>query len=124
MSFTVKLAERNASLASLSQRPNRPSLPADARLGIAVRAATRELCERYDVEYYPGVLVVDVEPGSPADQKGIEPGFIITEVNGRPVTTEAELQAALKETRSDRPLSLLIRDLDSQPSYVAIRAGE
>ena len=122
--LTVKLAERNASLASLSRQPRQPSSPTDASVGIAVRAATRELCQRYDVEYHPGVIVMDVEPGSPADQKGIEPGFIISEVNGRPVTSESELQQVLKETRKDRPLSLLVRDLDSQSSYVALRAGE
>ncbi len=122
--LTVKLAERNASLASLSGRQERPPSPTDVSLGVAVRTATRELCQRFDVEYHLGVVVMDVEPGSPADQKGIEPGFIISEVNGRPVTSETELAQALKETRKDRPLSLLIRNLDSQPSYVAIRAGE
>ncbi|HXF49863.1 MAG TPA: Do family serine endopeptidase [Verrucomicrobiae bacterium] len=123
MSFTVRLAERNASLASISGR-QRPSAPADARLGMTIRTATRELAQRFDVEYHPGVIVLDVEPGSPADRKGIEPGFIISEVNGRPVASENDFQEALKGARKDRPLSLLIRDLDSQPSYVALRAGE
>ncbi len=122
--LTVKLAERNASLASLSRRPDRTTTPAEAPAGIAVRTATRELSQRYDVEYHPGVIVMDVEPGSPADQKGIEPGFIISEVNGRPVASESEFQEALKGARKDRPLSLLVRNLDSQPSYVALRAGE
>ncbi|MGH8003896.1 MAG: PDZ domain-containing protein, partial [Limisphaerales bacterium] len=124
LQLTVKLAERNASLASLSRPPRQQTSPADASVGLAVRAASRELCQRFAVEYHPGVIVMDVAPGSPADQKGIEPGFIISEVNGQPVTSEIELQQALKETRKDRPLSLLVRDLDSQPSYVALRAEE
>lgn len=124
MSFTVRLAERNASLASLSNRQERPSAPADTRLGMAIRSATRELAQRFDVEYHPGVIVMNVEPGSPADRKGIEPGFIISEVNGQPVVSESEFLEALKGARKDRPLSLLIRDLDSQPSYLALRAGE
>ena len=124
MPFAVKLAERNASLASLSRRSDQPMTPADAPVGIAVRTATRELCQRFDVEYHPGVIVMDVEPGSPADQKGIEPGFTISGVNGRPVASESEFQEALKGARKDRPLSLLVRNLDSQPSYIALRAGE
>lgn len=122
--LTVKLAERNASLASLSLQERRPAAPTEVSIGIAVGASTRELTRRFDVEYHPGVIVMDVEPGSPADRKGIEPGFIISEVNGQPVASETEFQEALKRARKDRPLSLLIRDLDSQPSYVALRAGE
>ena len=118
ITFTVRLAERNASLAALPT--NRPVGPENV-FGLNVRASTPELCRRYEVEYYPGVIVTDVEAGSPAEEKGLEPGFIITEVNGEPVKNEADFKAAARKTDAKKPVSLLIRDLDSQPSYVALR---
>ncbi len=38
-----------------------------------------------------GVVVEDVRAGSPADQGGLKPGDVITEVNGKPVRTGSDL---------------------------------
>jgi serine protease Do len=88
---------------------------------MSLRTSTQELCRRFEVDYHPGVVVINVEPGSPADDRGIEPGFIVAEVNGEPVKTETEFKAALRQVSSRKPVSLLVRDLDSQPSYLALR---
>jgi S1-C subfamily serine protease len=42
-----------------------------------------------------GVVVVDVVPGSPADSAGLEPGDVITQIDGRPIRTSADVQAVL-----------------------------
>jgi len=44
-----------------------------------------------------GVLILAVEPGSPAEQAGLEPGMVIVAVNGTPVKSRADLQAILFE---------------------------
>jgi serine protease Do/serine protease DegQ len=64
-----------------------------------------------------GVEVVSVEAGSPAAQRGLRPGDVITEVNRSPVTNMAELREAigdsrilfLKVIRGERVLLLQIR---------------
>src|SRR6202522_1514388 len=38
-----------------------------------------------------GIVVEAVEPGSPADKSGLQPGDVITEVNGHPAPTRAAL---------------------------------
>jgi serine protease Do len=45
-----------------------------------------------------GIVVEGVEPGSPADKSGLQPGDIITEVNGQPVHTGSDLVNPIAET--------------------------
>ena len=45
-----------------------------------------------------GIVVEAVEPGSPADKAGLQPGDVITNVNGQPVHTGADLVNPIAET--------------------------
>jgi serine protease Do len=65
-------------------------------LGLTVRSLSRELADQFGVEKIEGVIVTEVEQGSPAARVGLRPGDIITEVNYKPVTTPKEFRDALK----------------------------
>jgi serine protease Do len=45
-----------------------------------------------------GIVVEAVEPGSPADKAGLQPGDVITHVNGQPVRTGADLVNPIAQT--------------------------
>jgi len=45
-----------------------------------------------------GIVVEAVEPGSPADKSGLQAGDVITEVNGQPVHTGADLVNPIAQT--------------------------
>src|SRR5271155_2919766 len=45
-----------------------------------------------------GIVVEAVEPGSPADKAGLKPGDVITNINGQPVHTGADLVNPIAET--------------------------
>ncbi|MFZ3215364.1 MAG: Do family serine endopeptidase [Candidatus Acidiferrales bacterium] len=45
-----------------------------------------------------GIVVEAVEPGSPADKAGLQPGDVITDVNGQPVHTGADLVNPIAQT--------------------------
>ncbi|HXX17903.1 MAG TPA: Do family serine endopeptidase [Candidatus Acidoferrum sp.] len=45
-----------------------------------------------------GIVIEAVEPGSPADKAGLQAGDVITEVNGRPVHTGADLVNPIAQT--------------------------
>ena len=90
-------------------------------LGLALRPLTDENRARLglpnDVQ---GALVATVVPGSPAAEKGMRPGDIITRVNQQNVTSVGEAAAALNAAKAsgDRAL-LLVRRADSQ-RFVAL----
>jgi S1-C subfamily serine protease len=42
-----------------------------------------------------GVLVMDVTPGSPADEAGLQPGDVITQLGNQAIANSTDLQAAL-----------------------------
>ena len=70
--------------------------------GLSVKPITKELAEQYSLEARTGLVVTGVERDSPASNRGIRSGDIITEVNRKPVTTSRELRDALKASDSKR----------------------
>ncbi len=84
--------------------------PADEfKLGIGVRPLGREdLGELGLPAGSRGLLVTEVDPGGLAGAAGIAPGDVIERANNQPVTSVAELKAAL-ERSGDRPTVLLVQ---------------
>lgn len=82
----------------------------DPELGLRVQRITPETARRLGLSSAKGVLVVEVQPGSPADQVGIEPADVIREVNQRAVSSVKEFERATRHgQRGDRILLLVQR---------------
>ena len=67
-------------------------------IGVGVQDITPELAQSFNLPATRGVLITQVERGSPADEGGIKPGDVLISVNGRAVadtTTMLNLIAAL-----------------------------
>jgi serine protease Do len=62
-------------------------------LGITIQDLKEDLAEYYGAEGTQGVLVASVIPGDPADEAGIQPHDIITELNGEKVRASRDLTA-------------------------------
>jgi serine protease Do len=60
-------------------------------LGITIQDLKGDLAEYYGIKGKNGVMVADVVPGDPADKAGIKPKDIITEVNGKEISTSRDL---------------------------------
>jgi serine protease Do len=60
-------------------------------IGITIQDLKGDLAEYYGVKDKSGVLVGSVVSGDPAEQAGIQPKDIITEIDGQKVTTSREL---------------------------------
>jgi serine protease Do len=53
-----------------------------------------------------GVVVNNVEPGSPAEQAGLKRGDVITSVNGKPISSGDELVAIVSDTEVGKKLKV------------------
>jgi serine protease Do len=60
-------------------------------LGVTIQDLKGDLADYYGLEGKTGVLVASVVPGDPADQAGIKPKDVITDVNGQRVNTSRDL---------------------------------
>jgi serine protease Do len=76
--------------------------------GITLTALTPEAAKRLRATDAQGVLVSDVEQGSPAFRAGIARGDIITRVNRQPVRTPQEASRALSQVASGGTAFLLV----------------
>ena len=66
-------------------------------LGVAIQDVNQDMAEYYGLEGHKGVLVADVFKGDPADEAGIRPKDVITEVNGKKVETSRQLTGLIAD---------------------------
>jgi serine protease Do len=117
---TVKLSER-PSMAALSQPENQESQ--ENWMGLTVGTSTRALAEQYGVRFQPGVIVTEVEPGSAANEKGIQEGDLIIKIDGQNITdldSYKETSGRLK--RSSKAVSVLVaRGQEGMTRFFALK---
>ncbi len=73
------------------------------RLGVEIGEITPEIEEAIGVRG-PGALVLSVEPGSPAERAGFQPGLVIVEVAGHPVHSAKEAGELIVAARRRPPI--------------------
>jgi serine protease Do len=69
-------------------------------LGINVKALTPELARNLGLEGAKGAFVINVEPGSIADENGMTADDLILEVNNRAVTNPEDFMRISRELKS------------------------
>jgi serine protease Do len=93
----------------------------DPELGLRVQRITPEAARRLGLASPKGVLVVEVQPGSPADQVGIEPADVIREVNQRAVSNVKEFERATRLGRRGDRILLLVQRGDNAVFFAVKR---
>ncbi|MEJ2037683.1 MAG: DegQ family serine endoprotease [Desulfosarcinaceae bacterium] len=78
-------------------------------LGIQVSDLSRERAQQFGLDVDEnGVLVIDVESGSRADEAGLNVGDIIKGINRKRITNLAAYQAVLGKADKGKPIHLLV----------------
>jgi serine protease Do len=78
-------------------------------LGLAVENLNPTLAQQFRLRDHKGVVVIQVESGSPAADAGLRPGDIILEVDGTVVSTVKEYQQAMAKLKKGAVGRLLIK---------------
>jgi serine protease Do len=90
------------------------------RLGLAVEPLTPEIARELGTPQKQGLVVREVQEGSPADEAGIRPGDVITEVNRQPVRSADDLRRAVEQSKAGSP-TLLLLHRDGNPIFLTIK---
>jgi serine protease Do len=92
--------------------------PKSVGLGVTVQALTADLAKQFGVEASDGILVASVEKDSPAANKGLRQGDVITSIDHQSVTTPKQFREALK--RIDLKKGVLINLISNGTAHFEI----
>ncbi|MEJ2037697.1 MAG: DegQ family serine endoprotease [Desulfosarcinaceae bacterium] len=98
-----------------------PSEPTEEiqKLGLTLQTLTPETAEKLGVERTLGLLVVQVDQGSPAAMAGLQPEDIIIEVDQQPVTNTADFERLAAANEKGTSLLLLV-DRDGSTIFMTL----
>lgn len=89
-------------------------------LGLTVQQITPEMAANLGLGGMQGVVVTAVEPGSAADEAGLQPGDIVREVNRKPVRNLYDFRKATEGAAWDKGVLFLIQREDDT-IFLALR---
>lgn len=132
--LTVKLEERTEeALATLRipyeifrDRVAPEEVPkSDAFAGMQVQTLSRQLARRYGHQGETGVIVTEVEEGSPASKIGIRVGFLIKEIDYVVINNLKDYINAVKELKEKgEELALVyVKTLNNRGNYVTLNVN-
>src|SRR5499426_1688435 len=102
MSFSVKIGEMP------SDEPVVAEGPSTDEWGLSVESLTGDAALRLDLPVNRGLLVTDVQPGSPGEKAGLRRGDVILEVAKRPADDAANLYKALGALKPGESLLIYV----------------
>ncbi len=91
-------------------------------LGVTIQDLKGDLAEYYGLEGKSGVMVAEVVPGDPADKAGIRPKDVITELNGKKVTSSRDLTNMAANLAVGETASVTILR-DGKPQTLPVEIG-
>jgi serine protease Do len=104
-----KLPVTVGKLSSEEEGLEQASHEAKGKWGLQLHDQDSQLGQRFGPKTEEGVVVVGVEPGSPADEAGIQKGDVLIEVNRQPVNSVDEVKERIKDSKNEERLLVLVQ---------------
>jgi serine protease Do len=90
-------------------------------LGVAAQPVTADIAKGLKIESDKGALVASVEPNSPAEKAGVQPGDVIVSVDGKEVKSPHDLAVDVAAEKPGSNVSIaLLREGQSKTLQVAV----
>ena len=121
-SVKVKLSElQPKNTASKNGTENSNAEPIQGKLGMSLTPLTPQTARQFNLTDAPksGLLVTEVQPGSPADEAGIEQSDIILQVNRQVVKTTEQVKMAATAAKGNSVLLLI--DRNGQNLFISVK---
>ena len=68
------------------------------KYGLQIQNLTPDIAKRFQLDAEEGIIVSEVEQGSPAAEAGLQPGMLIVEVNRKKISNTRQFLAELKKS--------------------------
>jgi serine protease Do len=114
--LTVKVAEMPTGKIPAAGQPSPEGF------GLTVEGITPQIMSELQLKDRSGVVVVNVQPGSLADDAGMQVGDVIKEVNRIPVKDLHDYNAAMNKSVRNKPVLFLVKR-GAQTFYVTIQTA-
>jgi serine protease Do len=92
-------------------------------LGLQVSTSTRDLAAQYNVKFKPGVIVVQVDPGSAAGEGGLRTGDVIVKIDDREIEDSDDYRSAVTALKDKKKAVLLLVYRNGEPLFTAVKPG-
>ncbi len=96
-------------LASEPAQLDQSAKAATGQWGLQLNDLSPETAQQFGLETDKGVVVVNVEPGSPAQEAGMRQGDVIVEVNRKSVNSIGEVKETIRQSKDKDHLLLLVQ---------------
>lgn len=106
---TVTLAERPRERGGQESRSERQPEAGQRKIGLGVQDLTPDVAQQLGYKNEKGAVVVEVVPGSPADDAGLEPGDLIQEINRVPIRSAGDFERLARGLKAGDAIALLVR---------------
>jgi serine protease Do len=97
----------------VAERKDKPELALTKKsgeyFGISVQEITKDIAKQLGIPQDTGVIVTDVEEGSPADDVGIQPHDIIAQVNKIKITSIKQYNSEMSKATQKKGVMLLVK---------------
>lgn len=115
-----QLSAKVARLESEETASEEPRQPAQGKWGLQLHDLTPQVARQLGVKAEKGVVIVGVQPGSPADRAAIQQGDIIVEVNRKAVESAKDVKEEVAKAGDADSLVLLVKG-EQGSRYVVLK---
>ena len=105
----VKVGKRPLTMAAASENQQKEK---KGDYGFEVAELTPEVAQRYNLKETAGVIVVNVDPNSKAQEAGIQQGDLIIEVNRKDVASVKDFKNLIDQHKKKDGINLLVKRMN------------
>lgn len=91
-------------------------------LGATIQSVSPDIAASMGLSEPKGALVAELVPGGPAEKSGLQPGDIVTAINGKPVEDASDLTRNVAASRTGDTLRIQVLR-DGKPRNIEVRSG-